>query len=62
MAKILETQGDVLTDNSKNMGHSQADMHYAKSVGLPSYLSDSYRVLYVYGKNAEGAWVEEKVP
>ncbi len=62
MRKPLQTELQVFNQNSKNMGHSQADMHYAKSVGLPSYLSDSYRVLYVYGKDAEGAWVEEKMP
>ena len=60
--KRLQTVRDVLTANAKGMNHSGADISYARSTGLPSYLSDSLRYLLVYRKNAEGTWEEDAVP
>ena len=59
--KVLETEFDVLSENVKGMGHSPDDMKYARFFGVPSYLSDSARVLLVYRKNANGTWEEKKV-
>ena len=55
----METPFDVLSNNTKGLGHSGADIIFAKAGDIPSYLTDSVRSQYVYRKNDEGEWGEE---
>ena len=62
MGERLKNLEDVLEANGKGLGHSGADMNYAKLYDITSYLSDSARNLLVYRKNIDGTWEETPVP